>query len=523
MRRFRFSVVKGGSQFELITLLKPPMRVALRPLTNTPEGGRGKSTTKSRRFPGPSLTASVQRAAEPLESRGPVRYHVLVASDVGQNVAGIFHRYSDWEALHVTLLTAGLQPPIPLPPKHVRRTAQALDLRAAALTAYSNALLGDRPILRSSAGRSALSGFFNVTSLGGKTSVANPARPPATQFESNLKSAFPAFKDVEFVGDVTTVDGGTDAGAAAAAARSKAARRGVPHKVDHSELATRPADPVGRLSVGSLSVPVGRLSAAQRVLWSPAPVTPTIFSPGPPSPGSPGRAARLLRLASFRRLMLSCAVALLAAAATTAGVAGYAAPLQAATPAQPTSCAVSVAEAIAAEVSVAPAGEAFLSDETSRLYARYPWARFLAGASRHLGDVKTDELPRASLLPTALHTARHVGKSVARAPASRGLVGLGRGAARELATAAAAASVLLAARVRLAARVLRARLADTSRAGAGAGHAAVRELLLRSGWRFPPPPPSAWELFFDRLVWLLHEAAAACAAPGGELNLCAPH
>ena len=72
---------------------------------------------------------------------GPVKYLVQVSSKLNAASWGRLRRYREFDALHRELLSLGLEPLQPMPPKGVRRNPVDLTERAAHLTQYTNALL----------------------------------------------------------------------------------------------------------------------------------------------------------------------------------------------------------------------------------------------------------------------------------------------------------------------------------------------------------------------------------------------
>ena len=80
---------------------------------------------------------------------GPVKYLVQVSSKLNAASWGRLRRYREFDALHRELLSLGLEPLQPMPPKGVRRNPVDLTERAAHLTQYTNALLKVPEILTS--------------------------------------------------------------------------------------------------------------------------------------------------------------------------------------------------------------------------------------------------------------------------------------------------------------------------------------------------------------------------------------
>ena len=96
---------------------------------------------------GEVLEVEVLLASIPLI--GPVKYLVQVSSKLNAASWGRLRRYREFDALHRELLSLGLEPLQPMPPKGVRRNPVDLTERAAHLTQYTNALLKVPEILTS--------------------------------------------------------------------------------------------------------------------------------------------------------------------------------------------------------------------------------------------------------------------------------------------------------------------------------------------------------------------------------------
>uniref|UniRef100_A0A7S0Q658 PX domain-containing protein n=1 Tax=Coccolithus braarudii TaxID=221442 RepID=A0A7S0Q658_9EUKA len=76
-----------------------------------------------------------------LHSHSPVLYCVRVHCHLTAIAWEVLHQYSDFAALHHTLLEQELIPPLPLPPKRIARDGASLAQRAADLEAYCAELL----------------------------------------------------------------------------------------------------------------------------------------------------------------------------------------------------------------------------------------------------------------------------------------------------------------------------------------------------------------------------------------------